>query len=230
MARFAIFLLVALVPALAQAQALVLDEVPEALRAEVGEVSGDATVTARIPAREVTCQEATFSWLLARLPLASKLVRALELGDYGIEQLDNGELRIDDREGARADCVRAIDEPGRLLMIARGLLDVRVLPTIHGTGVILLRWEVSPDDPAKLRCQGKVWFRLRSRLLHLATSPFRRTLRRVLEQKLDDLIRRAIKLAEAVDANPAAVFQTLQRRGEATTAELVAFRDRFLLH
>jgi len=207
-----------------------LSEVPAALRAEARGVHDQPTVTARIPAREVACSEATFSWLLARLPLASKLVRALELGDYAITPREGGLLRIDDKEGATADCERAIDRPGRLLMLARGVLDVSLLPTIHGTGVILLSWEADPDDPGRLGCQGKVWFKLRSRLLHLVTTPFERALRRVLEQKLDDLIRRAIALAQRVEAEPAAVYAALQAKGEATPEELSAFRGRFLLH
>ena len=231
--RAAVFALIGLLTAggaSAQELRLDLDDVPARLRVETRGVHDEPTVVARIPARKVACSEATFSWLLARLPLASKLVRALELGDYAITPRDDGHLRIDDKEGATADCERAIDRPGRLLMLARGVLDVRLLPTIHGTGVVLLAWERDPEQPGRVDVQGRVWFKLRNRVLHLVTSPFERVLQRVLEQKLDDLIRRATSLAEQVESDPAAVFAALQAKGEATPAELDAFRGRFLLH
>ena len=88
--------------------------------------------------------ETSESWIGPWAGVASRWLRALDLGDYAIVDNPDGSFTIDDKLGARARCTRALDQDGVLVVIARGVLDVSSLPTINGTGVILVRY-----SPAK---------------------------------------------------------------------------------
>lgn len=209
-----------------------LADVPAALRAEVGAVTGDPSVACPLPARPVACRPETFAFLLARLPLAARALDALaleETGRYDIEDRPGGRFRIDDRAGASALCERAVSSAGLLVVVARGRLEVPVLPAVEGTGVIVVRWEPDPAAPGAIRCACRVDFRLASRLLHGLTAPLRRVLAEVLREKLDRLVASAAALAALVDRDPTAVARALER-ADAPASERAAFREAFLLH
>src|SRR5690606_39404674 len=119
----------------ARERARALERVPERLRPLVARVTGDASARCELSERAVNSSARVYRALLRRLPLASRVLSALELGEYAIEELPDGRFEIDDRSGARAVCERALDEQGRMVVVARGRLEVPVLPTIRGTGV-----------------------------------------------------------------------------------------------
>ncbi|RMG19031.1 MAG: hypothetical protein D6731_00760 [Planctomycetota bacterium] len=225
--RSAIALGLLCVASAAPAQDLPLDRLAAGDRAEVVRIASDPTVRARVPAQRVRCRPATYRRLLAELPLAARWLRALDLGDYAIEDLPAGGFRVDDRAGARARCRRALDERGLLVVVARGTLDVRALPTIRGAGVITVRYAALPDDPRRLRARAEVAFRVESGLLHLVTRPFERLLERVLAAKLAALVRSATALAEAIERDPTGTYERLRAAG-AASSDLEAYRERFL--
>lgn len=206
------------------------DEVPwerlsPDVRREARAVADGATVQGEIPARRVRSEGRVYRTLLGELPLASRLLAALELGSYTIEPLPRDRFRIDDGSGAVAACQRALDAEGLLVVLARGELDVPVLPAIHGTGLIVVRYPPSPKGG--LRCSAEVDFRLESELLRTLSRPLRGVLRRILTERLELLVSSATALAEAVSADPWAVYRRLQARG-VDPADLRAYRELFL--
>lgn len=198
-----------------------------ALRAEVAAIVADPSVETRVE-KQVRCAGEIYRSLLADLPLAGKALRALDLGDYAIEAVEGG-CTIDDKAGARARCVTAYDLPDRILVVARGTVAQGPLPEVHGTGVIHVTWVALADRPEVLQARCTVAFRLESRLLHLLTGPFRKLLAEVLGEKLTRLVGAAAPLAEAIQQDPLAVFAALEKKGEASPAELQRYRDRYLL-
>jgi len=200
---------------------------PPEVRAEVAGVTGEPTVRTAVR-REVRATRAIYGYLLERLPLAADALRALEEADYAIEPEGDG-FTIDDRAGATAACDYLLVREGHVVVIARGALDVAVLPDVEGTGVIAVRFAPDADDPPALAVECRVAFRVASRLLHAVSRPFRRTLRRVLAGKLTLLVDAATTLAELVQADPWRVYAALGRSG-ATEEDLAEYRRRFLLH
>ncbi|HBP20962.1 MAG TPA: hypothetical protein DEA08_24645 [Planctomycetes bacterium] len=236
--RFALPLLLLLAPAFAQDQPREEDwreRIPEALRVEVLRVERDATVKTRIPARDVESSPAVYRYLLTHLPQSARWLRSLKLGDYAIEDRPKGRFHIDDQAGAVALGERALDEPGRLCVVARGRLEVRILPRIRGTGVILVTYPrvarpAQGERPARqvLRCGAEVAFRVESEVLHRLSRPIRSVLARVLRSKMADLVAAATGLAEAIHQDPSAVYRRLER-AKASEEDLAAFRRQFLV-
>lgn len=233
-----------LVPALAQdgdPYAAIPDASRRAdLRAELGEVLGDPTVAASAGPLDVRCRPEAYRLLLDRLRLSARALEVLELestGRYAVTPVEDprgpGTFRIDDGAGARATCHVAFDEPqdraSARLLLARGTVDLPVVPTIHGAGAILVRYAPAPGDPGLLRCRVDVRFKVQSRLLHLATAPLRAALSKVLTDKLELLVRSAAALAERVEADPWKVHGELERAGGCDPADLAAFRAALFL-
>lgn len=209
-----------------------LDRVDPVDRDELVRVTSDPTVDAGISG-EVRTSARVYRFLLTRLPFSARAIDALELseaGRYVIEDTGPGRFSIDDTAGAFAACTRPWDEDGHTVVVARGHLDVPMLPRVLGTGVIVTRWSPSPDDPAVLRARCRVLFRLTNRLLHALTSPVRDLLARVVADKLSLLVRSATLLAEAVERDPAGVLATLERAGTIPSTDLQAYRVAILAH
>lgn len=120
------------------------------------------------------------------------------------------------------------------------------MPRTRGTGVIVVRYREETDaeraDREKLDKEDgrasepypivvadcRVFFRVDDAFLHLVSTAFRRTLGRILGDKLDGLAQCAGKVAEVVDHDPKKVWDALQ--GEKIPAEeLEEFRKRFIV-
>ncbi|MBL4849054.1 MAG: hypothetical protein JKY65_26315 [Planctomycetes bacterium] len=201
-------------------------------RTEIERVRQDATVSCALKARPVHSTEEVYRYLLTRLPLASRWLAALDLGDYGLTDLPNQRFQIDDKAGAKAEGERVLSEPGRLVVIARGTLEVPLLPKIRGVGVILIRFPQATatktgQGPAPLVCSAKVAFRVKGRLFHGIGRALQRILRRVLRSKLDALVTSATALAESITRDPTGTYLRL-KQAKASAEDLRAFRARFL--
>lgn len=215
--------------------------IPEAsrradLRAELADVLGDPTVTASAGPVDVRCRPEAYRLLLDRLRLSARALEVLQLestGRYAVTPVEDpqgpGTFRIDDGAGAKATCHVAFASEQERLLLARGTVDLPVVPTIHGAGAILVRYAPVAGDAAKLRCRVDVRFKVQSRLLHLATAPLRAALSRVLTDKLELLVRSAASLAERVEADPWKIHAELERAGGCDPADLAAFRAALFL-
>jgi len=206
------------------------------LRAELAEVLADPTVAASAGPVDVTSRPEAYRLLLDRLRLSARALEVLQLestGRYVVTPVEDpsgaGTFLIDDGAGARATCAVAYATQDARLLLARGTVDLPVVPTIHGAGAILVRYAPVPGDPARLRCRVDVRFKVQSRLLHLATTPLRSALSRVLTDKLELLVRSAAALAERVEADPWKVHAELERAGGCDPADLAAFRAALFL-
>lgn len=221
-------------PALAQAgplEGVALERVAEADRRELELVTGAPTVDCQVE-ETIRASTTVYRFLLAHLGFASRAIEALRLdgtGSYAIEELGDGRFTIDDHAGAFATCSRPSDEDGLLVVLARGHVEVPILPRVLGTGVIVVRYAPTEVDPTLLRARCRILFRLSNRLLHALTSPLKDTLSRVLADKLSLLIRSASALAVVVERDPWAVLAAVEKAGTASAADLAAYREALLL-
>ncbi len=179
---------------------LPVDLVPVAERAAVARVRRDPTVRRPLEARRVRAPVAVFERLLADLPRAASLVERIGAGRYEIAPVGGGaapggSFTIDDRDGAHARVDRVHDAPGERIYLARGWIRVRPLPSVAGTGVVVLRFE--GDGDGATRVGGQIFFRVDSRALHAIARPLARLLRAVIDWKVKRLQAAAIAACEA---------------------------------
>jgi hypothetical protein len=216
------------------------------LRNELWRVTQRYTIRRSLEVTPAHCHLSTYTWLIGHLGLASTAVRKLRMGEYVIEDKAEGRFSIDDRDGAFASCERAFEERGRVVIVARGTVEGALLPRVHGTGVIVVRYREETDDERAERSKRerqdghepdpwpivsadcRVFFRVDDSFLHLASTPFRRTLGRILGDKLDGLAQCAGKVSEVVDHDPRKVWDAIQ--GEKLPAtEIEEFRTKFMV-
>lgn len=203
-------------------------KLPVKLRKELWKVCKRCTVRRKLPDKTALCKEATFHYLLRRLPLASRLVRKLKLGDYVIKDIDKGDFSISDSDGAFANCDIVVKESSRVVIVARGYIESGLFPKVYGTGVIVIRTsDIGTSSKPKLKADCRVYFRLKDKYLHTATRAFRKTLARVLEKRLLLFVDCAIKIAEFTQKDPNKVIKAMRSLKE--KKELIAdFKKRFV--
>jgi hypothetical protein len=229
-------LLLLCLPAAAQAQDStfegLLDRLPDGLRTEVSGIVNDPTVTCEVT-ETARCTPRTYRFLLNHLPLSARALSSLgsdEVGSYTIEAREDGTYLIDDHAGATAVAEVIIEEEGLMVIVARGRVELPVIPAIDGTGVIVLRYASDEADPDLMRSTCLVSFRVANDTLHRMTAPFRRTLRRVLGRKLGLLIRSAVTLARSCEERPWDVYRGLRQVEGVQPDELREFREQFLAY
>lgn len=217
------------------------------LRNELWRVTQRYTIRRSVEDVTVRCHTESYGWLLKHLALASVASRKLDLGKYVIEDKDDGTFSIDDRDGAFAACERAWTEEGRAVIVARGHIEGALLPKVKGTGVIVVRYrEETKDEKAEREARAKkddkepepgphlfadcrIFFRVEDDFLHLASQAFRRTLGKLLGDKMEGLVNCAAKVAEVVDRDPKKVWDAIQNQ-KLPAAELEEFSKKFLVH
>lgn len=216
-------------PCWSQDQLIPFHKIDAERRSMVEDVYYAPTVRILKNPEQVDCELTTLTWVLDRLPLASRLAQALDLGDYGVvaNPEEEGAVDIDDREGALATMRVVYQQPDIRVYLANGSLESRALPTVDGTGLIVLYYDEAYEGPG-LEAELSVFFRLKSDFLHLVTRAFTDQLERELNRRLVRLIRAALRLAENIEKDPEGVFARLQAVEGVEAAELEAFEEAFL--
>lgn len=217
------------------------------LRQELWRVTQRYTIRKSVEDVTVRCHAQSYGWLLKHLGLASVAARKLDLGKYVIEDKADGTFSIDDRDGAFAACERAWTDDGRSVIVARGHLEGALLPKVKGTGVIVVRYneetkeekaarearakkeDKEPEPGPRLFADCRIFFRVEDDFLHLASQAFRRTLGKLLGEKMEGLVSCAARVAEVVDKDPRKVWDAIQGQ-KLPEAELEEFQKKFLVH
>lgn len=147
------------------------------------------TVRRPLTVRRVDAPLPTFVRLLDELPYTADVVKGLGAGAYHIEGLGPGRFRIDDGHGARADVERIASVPGARIYLAKGGMEVPMLPTVHGLGVITLRYDAVGDATLT---GGQIYFRLSSRVLHAVVHTIVPLLYGAIDRKIGKLTEAAL--------------------------------------
>lgn len=174
-----------------QAVDIPLAAIPPARRAAVAAVCKSPTVRRPLTVRVVRAPIELYGSLLDDLSRTASLVREGGLGTYGIEELGPGLFRIEDGRGAHARVERVLAAPGRRVYLATGQMEVPLLPTVRGWGVITLRYEAHGEETWT---GGQVYFRLRSRLLHALVHAVVPLVYGAIDQKIGRLTDAAIEV------------------------------------
>lgn len=201
---------------------------PDALsgadRARAAELMAGADVSTRVEAEPFVSRPELFEFLLDHPEFAADLTRVLGLSRYRIRRAPPG-LHVDDGWGATGSVRFLPAGPGRRVLLGRGQYRPRRLPTIHGEGLAILEYALSPLGAGRSRVAVTLtgFVKLDSRILAGVLSVAGGLARRKAEREARSLVRLFARTSQRLEEDPAGVVDTLRAHPEVGRADLEAF-------
>jgi len=217
----------ALTTAGASSTQLVLPEsVPAEDRARVMRVTESASIDTHVAAEPFRLRSAIFEYLIDHPEFATHITQTLKLARYRIWNTPEG-LFLDDGWGTTGHFTVVHAAQGLRVMYAWGQYKPKMLPSIRGQAVVRITFGFQPDgngrDVVNTAITGLV--KLDSRILAAAT----RLAHNIAQSKADAEGRRLVKVfskvSQAVEENPAGLYDQLRQRPETPRRELAEFRQ-----
>jgi hypothetical protein len=216
---------VAQAPAGDAAAAAVDERAVVAARGRLGEVTRNASVSARAESEPFVGRRDIFEFLLDHPDFATHVTRALRLARYRVWRTDDG-MFIDDGWGATGQLTVIHAASGSRVVYAKGEFQHKFLPSIPGEAVVTIDYDAWPTADgremlhARISGQLKIEGGLAALVLKVANS--------VAVEKAEKESRRLVtvmaRVLRAIDETPAAVYASLRDRPDVPQAELEQFR------
>jgi hypothetical protein len=202
------------------------DDIPASERARLMRVAESASVSTQVDAEPFVSRAAIFEYLLDHPEFASHVTQTLKLARYKIWRTPAG-LSLDDGWGATGQFNVVYSARGTRVMHAVGQYKPKALPNIKGQAVVMIAYGFRPapngGDLVTSTVTGFV--KLDSAVAAFAT----RLASGVAQNKADTEARRLMKVfarvSQAIQENPAGVYDRLRQRPETPQRELEEFRQ-----
>ena len=192
----------------------------------VRDVMDTATLSTEFEREEVASSVATYDFLLDRLPLTARMVRALGLGKYVIKSVeDEGCLVLDDREGVKVSMYEVYRGEGLRVYYTKGYYQGPLLPKVRGRGVIALKYSQEGD---RIATNAKLWFRIDSGIARAMTKVFHPIVLSIVKDKGGVFVVAARQIAGRAAQDPEGLYETLKTSGRFTDEELGEYRSAIL--
>jgi hypothetical protein len=196
-----------------------------AARGRLGEITRNASVSARAESEPFVGRRDVFEFLLDHPDFATHLTRALRLARYRVWRTDDG-MFIDDGWGATGQLTVVHASSGSRVVYAKGEFQGKFLPTIPGEAVVTIDYDTWPTADgremlhARISGQVKIEGALAALVLKVASS--------IAIEKAEKESRRLVaimtRVLRAIDETPAAVYASLRERPDVPRVELEQFR------
>lgn len=192
----------------------------------VRDVCEHATITTEFEREDVPSSTATYDFLLDRLPLTARMVRALDLGKYVIKSVEEqGCLVLDDREGVKVSMYEVYRGEGLRVYYTKGYYVGPMLPRIRGRGVIALKYKSQGETIAT---SARLWFRIDSGVARAMSKVFHPIVLSIVKDKGGVFVGAARQIASRVAADPERLYEMLKESGRFTDQELREYRTSIL--
>ncbi len=192
----------------------------------VGDVLEHSTLSTEFEDEEVPSSVATYDFLLDRLPLTARMVRALDLGKYVIKAVEEeGCLVLDDREGVKVSMYEVYRADGLRVYYTKGYYQGPLLPKIRGRGVIVLRYS---DEDQAIATSAKLFFRIDSGVARAMTKVLYPIVLSIVKDKGGIFVTAARQIAARAAKDPEGLYETLKASGRFTDQELGEYRSAIL--
>jgi hypothetical protein len=202
------------------------EHMPPGERERLTRVTEAASVSTHVDGEPFPAPPAVFEYLLDHPEFASHVTRTLKLARYRIWTTPEG-LYLDDGWGATGHFALVYAAPGTRVMYARGQYKHRFLPSIRGQAVVMFGYGFQPMAAGRDRVTSTItgFVKLDSRILAFAT----KLASGIAQDKADTEARKMVKVfarvSQAVQDNPAGVYEQLRQRPETPRRELEEFRQ-----
>ena len=200
-------------------------ELPQAARARLQPVTDKASLAVKVDGQTFVGRREVFEFLLDHPDFATHVTRALKFARYKIWRTPTG-LGIDDGWGTVGTFEMVWTTAGHRVMYARGVYQQRILPDIHGQAVVAIDYGVQPAGNGRSQISTAVtgFVKLDSRLLAMASKMASSVARAKGEKEAKSLVGLFAKTTQAIEADPAGVFEKVRQRPDAPARELEEFR------
>ncbi len=209
---------------------LLPEQIPPEERARLMRVAEAAAVSTHVDGEPFPSRPEVFEYLLDHPEFASHVTQTLKLARYRIWPTPEG-LYLDDGWGATGHFTLVYAARGTRVMYAWGQYKPRILPGIRGQAVVMLEYGFQPAAGRDLVTSTITGFvKLDSRFVAFAS----KLASSVAQRKADTEARRLMKVfarvSQAVQENPAGVYEQLRQRPETPRRELEEFRQLLKVH
>lgn len=217
-------------PPEANARLAALEAVPHAHQPAVRALLEAKPLHIRIRPSPFRTTTRIYDYLLARLPLAATLSRALSLGLYIIEPIGPRSFRATDQQGLEGTIIELAAADGHRVYLGRGRYDGRWIHGVTGRAIIVLRYEPVALDYDRSHVTNTIdcLVRLDDVILHTMARLLGSLLQGLMEGKLNRAIKTAEGLSERLAVDPQAVYQSIARTPDITPTERAEFTRWFL--
>ncbi len=206
--------------------AIPYDSLTEAQAALVHDVADRASLSTEFAREEVASSVTTYDYLLDRLPLTARIVRALDLGKYVIKPIEEEEcVVLDDREGVKVSLYEVYRGAEKRVYYTKGYYQGPLLPRIHGRGVIVLCYR---QEGKAIATSAKLYFRLDSGVARAMTKILYPMVLDVAKDKSAVFIVAAKDVSERVSRDPEGFLDALKETGRFTDAEMSEYKRQIL--
>jgi hypothetical protein len=203
-------------------------ELGAAEQARLAPITSAATLTTRWEGEGFATRLAVFEYLLDHPELTSHVGRALKVARYRIWRTRDG-LWLDDGWGAKGRLEVVHASKGVRVLLARGEFEQRVLPNIAGEAVIVVEYATAPapggETPHRITPTISGFVKLDSRLLAAASRLASTAAKEKADKEAQRLAKVLLRIARAIEENPARVYELVRQRPDVPARELDGFRQ-----
>ena len=202
------------------------ESIPPEERARLMRLAEAASVNTQVVAEPFRLRSAIFEYLMDHPEFATHITQTLKLGRYRIWSTPEG-LYLDDGWGTTGHFNVVYAARGVRVWYAVGQYKPKILPTIKGQAVVMFGYGFQPEadgrDVVNTTVSGFVT--LDSRVLAAAS----RLASSIAQNKADSEARKMVKVfarvSQAVEDNPAGLYEQLRQRPTTPRRELAEFRQ-----
>jgi hypothetical protein len=199
--------------------------VPAKERARLEEIAKNSFASTRVEHEPYVARPEVWEYLLNHPEFATHVTRALKLARYRIWHDESG-LWLEDGWGVKGQFVVVHAEPGMRVMHAWGRFEQKPFPDIGGQAVATLSFQFSPgrDGRIVVTTSATGYVQVENRMLNTlgkVAAPF---IQARADKEAGMLLRTFARVTNAIEENPAKVYQLVSERPDVPKGELQEFR------
>lgn len=200
-------------------------DLPASARARLQPITERASLAVKVEGQTFVGRRDVFEFLLDHPDFATHVTRALKFARYKIWRTPTG-LGIDDGWGTVGTFETVWAAAGHRIMHARGVYQHKILPDIQGQAVVAIDYGVQPADNGRSQISTAVtgFVKLDSRVLAMASKMASSVARAKGEKEAKSLVGLFARTTQAIETDPAGVFEKVRQRPDTPARELEEFR------
>jgi len=199
-------------------------QVPPTERARLEEIVNHSFASTRAESAPYVARPEVWEFLLDHPEFATHVTRALKVARFRIWH-DGTDLWLDDGWGVRGQFTVVHAERGMRVMYARGQFEQKFLPEIHGQAVATLQYSFRPDDNGRtvVMAAAAGCVQVDNSFLNALAKVAAPMVQAKADREAGYLLRVFARVSQAIEEDPARVYQLVSERPDVPRPELEEF-------